>query len=72
MPELHSVVRILDDQPELDLRTGDVGTVVTVFSEPMAAFEVEFVDDEGRTVATHVLLPGQVEVVPAQWSPPGR
>jgi hypothetical protein len=70
MPELHDVVRVLEDLPDLNLRTGDVGTVVTVFTEPEAAFEVEFVDDEGRTVATHALLPEQVEVAPAQWSPP--
>lgn len=70
MPELYDVVRVREDLPDLNLRAGALGTVVMVFSAPTPAFEVEFVDDEGRTVATHALLPGQVEVVPAEWWPP--
>ncbi len=62
MPELYDVVRVRQDLPEMDLRAGDVGTVVMVFSEPVPAVEVEFVDEEGRTLATHALLPEQVEV----------
>lgn len=66
MPELHDVVRVREDLPDLDLRAGALGTVVMVFSEPAAAFEVEFADDEGRTLATHALLPEQVEVAAAR------
>lgn len=65
MPELHDVVRVREDLPDLNLRAGALGTVVMVFSAPAPAFEVEFVDDEGRTLATHALLPEQIEAAPA-------
>jgi len=63
MPELHDVVRVREDLPDLRLRAGDVGTVVLVFTEPAPAFEVEFADDQGRTLATHALLPDQIKTV---------
>ena len=46
--ELDSVV-LLRNKPEHNLNRGDVGCVVAVYNE--ATIEVEFVDDEGKTVA---------------------
>jgi Domain of unknown function (DUF4926) len=41
------VVALTVDLPELKLVRGQVGTVVLVYTHD--AFEVEFVDDDGRT-----------------------
>jgi hypothetical protein len=50
--ELLDVVALLIDLPEHGLQRGQVGTVVEVL--PPDAYEVEFVDRTGRTLA---LLP---------------
>jgi hypothetical protein len=53
-------VRLRVDIPERGLRTGDIGTIVLVFERPNLAYEVEFVDQDGRTRAQLPLLPEQV------------
>jgi hypothetical protein len=45
--------------PEHGLRAGDVGTVVHAYRDD-AAYEVEFVDGSGETVAVVTLTPDQV------------
>ncbi|HRQ33043.1 MAG TPA: DUF4926 domain-containing protein [Anaerolineales bacterium] len=47
--KLLDVVALTDDLPEHELKRGQVGTVVEVLAPD--AFEVEFVDKEGRTYA---------------------
>lgn len=47
--ELLAVVAVLKDHPELGIARGQVGTIVEILS-PNAA-EVEFVDENGRTLA---------------------
>jgi hypothetical protein len=41
--------------PDEDLVAGAIGAVVLVFDEPEPAYEVEFCDDVGRTIAQVVL-----------------
>jgi hypothetical protein len=48
--ELLSVVALLEDVPEHALRRGQVGTVVEELAP--GVYEVEFIDDEGRTYAS--------------------
>jgi len=50
--EIHTldVVGLTEDIPEHGLRRGQVGTVVETLSSDM--FEIEFVDNDGRTYAT--------------------
>jgi hypothetical protein len=64
---MHQAVRLKDDLPADGLRRGDVGAIVHVFQHPRLAYEVEFVDERGQTVAHMTLLPDQVEaaVMPA-------
>ena len=57
------VVVIRVDLPEEGLRKGQIGTVVLEFTEPTVAFETEFADDEGRTIAQLALVPEQI----AHW-----
>lgn len=48
--ELLDVVAITDDVPSANLHRGQVGTVVELLAP--GVFEVEFVDDAGRTYAS--------------------
>lgn len=57
---LHEVVRLRSDVPEDGLRAGAVGVVVEVFDQPYVAYEVEFVDDKGRTIAQRALRPSEI------------
>lgn len=51
--KLLDVVALLHDRPEFGLLAGDVGTVVEVLASDV--FEVEFLDESGRTVALEEL-----------------
>ncbi|PYC65511.1 DUF4926 domain-containing protein [Micromonospora arborensis] len=46
--------------PAEQLPAGAVGTVVHIFSSPSTAYEVEFADADGRTVAMVTLRADQV------------
>lgn len=61
--EIHSldVVVLTDDIPEHGLRRGQVGTVVETLSSDM--FEIEFIDNDGRTYATLPLKSQQLLVL---------
>lgn len=56
--ELLATVAVREDLPELGLRAGEVGAVVEVLSAE--AFEVEFVDQQGKTYGLHTLTRSQV------------
>lgn len=58
--ELHDVVELAADLPEEGLTAGSVGTIVYIFHEPNLAYEVEFADDQGRTLAMVALTPEQL------------
>jgi len=51
-----SLVELVHDLPDEGLAAGAVGTVVEVYTDP-PGYEVEFVDDDGRTVAILALPP---------------
>ncbi|XVU27055.1 DUF4926 domain-containing protein [Actinoplanes sp. CA-054009] len=61
--ELYDTVRLLVDLPEERLTAGAVGAVVHVFDSPRRAYEVEFTDGDGRTVAQVALTPDQVQLI---------
>jgi hypothetical protein len=54
------VVVLLVDLPEQGLKAGAAGTVVHVFHRPRLAYEIEFVDEDGATIALTPLTPDQV------------
>lgn len=45
-------VRVARDLPEIGIVQGAFGAVVAVFGAPALAYEIEFVDDNGATIAT--------------------
>ena len=42
------------------LAAGMLGAVINVYTEPTEAYEVEFCDSQGRTLALRSLLPSQL------------
>lgn len=60
---LLGAVRLKNSRPADGLSAGEIGTVVEVFDYPERAYEVEFVDDQGRTTAQVALLPGEIEAL---------
>jgi hypothetical protein len=60
---LLDVVELLEDVPGEGLVAGARGTVVNVYEYPTLAYEVEFCNDDGETVALFALLPKQVRVI---------
>lgn len=59
--KLLDVVALLVDLPEEGLVRGQVGTIVEC--HPDGAFEVEFVDEDGRTYALVAVKPEHVMVL---------
>lgn len=58
--EEFEVVVLAEDLPDEGLTKGMVGAIVFIHEKPYLAYMVEFVDDQGRTVAMPDLLPEQV------------
>lgn len=56
------LVVLTEDVDNGRLKTGDVGTILTAYSEGKA-FEVEFVTLTGEAVAVSTLLPHQIRPV---------
>ncbi|CCP19096.1 DUF4926 domain-containing protein [Stenotrophomonas maltophilia] len=60
---INEVVRLLEDIPSAGIYRGSIGVVVAVFSEPEEAYEVEFCDGDGASIAQIALRPAQFEVM---------
>jgi hypothetical protein len=57
---LFDVVALVEDVPEDGLAVGMIGAVVDVYTEPTEAYEVEFCDSQGRTLALCALSSSQL------------
>ena len=60
--DLYDTVRLLVDLPEEGLAAGAIGAVVHVFEGPDPAYEVEFADGNGRTIAQIPLTADRIAV----------
>ena len=60
----NDVVRVKADHPSEGVKAGDLGAVICVFDSPSEAYDIEFVDENGRTRATLTLGPDELEAVP--------
>lgn len=54
------VVALTRDIPEHGLKAGDTGTVLELLTKPHKAYEVEFIDKDGRTIALVALKSEQL------------
>lgn len=59
--KLLDVVVLRQDIPDEGLHAGAQGTIVDIYDEPCLAYEVEFCDNLGKTIALLALLPAQIE-----------
>lgn len=57
--EFETVV-LAEDLPDEGLTKGMLGAIVLIHEKPNLAYMVEFVDDEGRTIAMLSLFPEQI------------
>lgn len=48
---LFDTVILTRDRPDAGLRAGARGAIIGVFDKPEVAYEVEFCDNDGRTLA---------------------
>ncbi|SBT66794.1 protein of unknown function (DUF4926) [Micromonospora sediminicola] len=62
--ELYDLVELRHAIPEENLPAGAVGTIVHVFHRPELAYEVEFTDEEGRTLSSVALTPDEIRQRP--------
>lgn len=58
--KVNDVVRLLHDMSEEGLRAGAVGVVIMEFFNPEHAYEVEFSDSNGKTIALLSLKSDQI------------
>ena len=61
--DINDVVELQCELPEQCLKKGMRGVIVAVFDEPEHAFEVEFCNERGETIAEVSLKPEQLEKV---------
>ena len=54
-------VVLLKDYPKENLKAGDIGAIITVYSNPYEAYEVEFVDDKGNTKVQLTLYSDEIK-----------
>ena len=60
---LLEVVQLQQDFPNLSLFRESIGTVIDTYMDPHEAYEVEFCDDRGATVALLTLRPEQLRSI---------
>lgn len=59
---LFDAVILNEDIPEEGLCAGMIGAVIEVYRHPVEGYEVEFCDEQGRTIAQLALSPGQIRL----------
>lgn len=60
---LFDMVVLVEDMPEAGLRAGMKGMIIEIYSQPVEGYEIEFCDDQGRTVVQLALSPEQFQLV---------
>lgn len=63
--QVSDTVALCRGVPDEGLPEGAIGAVILVFDKPERAYEVEFCDDDGRTVAQVVLAGVDLRLVEA-------
>jgi hypothetical protein len=60
-PKLFDVIKLLVDLPEVDIKAGEIGTIVEEYDD--LAYEVELANSDGETLALLALAPDKFIVV---------
>ena len=61
----NDVVGLQEDKPEFGLKKGDKGTVLMILSASPVFYEIEFMDDDGETLAVETINGDSVKLF---WS----
>jgi hypothetical protein len=61
MFEEYDVVRLVSDMTPKGLKAGTRGAIVMVYPSDPPEYEVEFVDEEGHTLAVETVTEQQIE-----------
>jgi hypothetical protein len=64
----YDIVELQHDRPIDKLCAGAIGTVLMVYRQPVVGYEVEFLDNDGKTIALLTLL--ETEVVEPKYLSP--
>ena len=59
---IFDVVVLTEDIPEEGLRAGMKGAIIEVYSQPVERYEIEFCDEQGRTVSQLALSSNQFQL----------
>jgi hypothetical protein len=59
---LFDVVVLVEDIPDEGLRAGMRGVIIEIYSQPVEGYEIEFCDEQGRTVAQLALSSDQFQI----------
>ena len=54
------VVELTEDLPEFGLKKGEIGAVVVAFDNPDEAYDLEFVDESGKSRFAYAVKPNQI------------
>src|ERR671926_1419177 len=54
------VVELTEDLPEFGLKKGEIGAVVVAFDNPDEAYDLEFVDESGKSRFAYAVKPSQI------------
>ncbi|WP_206996710.1 DUF4926 domain-containing protein [Trinickia mobilis] len=57
--KVNDTIRLLVELKEEGLSMGSIGAIVFEYEEPIEAYEVEFCNEDGETIAQTVLKPEQ-------------
>jgi len=63
MPKINDTIRLLKALPDEALPVGSIGVIVEEFRAPHEAYEIEFCDKNGATIAQVALRPDDFSVV---------
>ena len=69
---IFDTIVLIQDIPEEGLISGMIGVIVDIYNEPAEAYEVEFCDSSGKTLALLALLPGQINIAKSPSSADSR
>lgn len=67
-PRLHDTVRLVEPVSDGSVRVGAIGVIVAIFSVPEEAYEVEFANPEGETIAQIALRPNEFVIIKSMSS----
>jgi hypothetical protein len=58
----NDTVKLINDLPYEALSKDSIGVVVAEFTDPVEAYEVEFCNEDGETIAQVTLFADQIEL----------